>query len=151
MIVRTLITVLLLSLIVSASPRGVTVRCVGILQYKPDGTKQSAVFYSDGALDSAYISEKKTYYSDGYVLMEKPDHDRMFSLAAKIYESAKSLEMKAFNYDELLECAQERGKVILFIETGGGKAKQFVRDYDKEFGSTELKQLDSFLQELLEK
>jgi len=156
MIVKTLIIFSLLVLIPGAGQSKLMMRCIGMLRVRPDGTKQSVVLYSDGTLDSAYISEKDIHYTDGHLIMEKPDREKVFELAGKIYASANSSDTEGFNYDELLKSLHERGKVILFIEAEDGKAKdgkakQFMRDYDKGFNSAGMKQLDRFLQELFEK
>jgi len=151
MIVRTLIIASLLGLIPGTSQSKLMIQCIGMLRFRPDGTQQSVVFYSDGALSSAYTSEKEARVLDGHLIMEKSDREKVFDLAGKIYASANSSDAEGFNYGELLKSPNERSKVILIIWAEDGKAKQFVRDYDKEFDSAEMKQLDHFLQELFEK
>jgi len=151
MLGKSLLLIPLLLIISGPVPSKPVVHCFGLLLFKPDGTKQSAVLYSDGTLDSAYISEKDTHYSDGYLIGEKGFQDKFFTLASKIYESSNSSETAPVNYDALILSNDHKNKVILYIETTDKKARQFERDFDKTFDSSDLNKLDAWLQTLLEK
>ncbi len=151
MIGKSLILIPLLVLLIGTPPNKLVVLSFGILQFRPDGTKQSAVIYSDGTLDQAYISEKNTHYSDGYLVTDKADRERIFTLAAKIYRSSDSPETPSINYDQLILSPYAKNKVIIFIETADKKARRFERGFDDKFDSRDLKQLDVWLQTLLEK
>src|ERR1043166_3832513 len=89
------------------------IRCVGILQFKPDGTKQSAVLYSDGTLDKAFIAGTDTRYSDGALIMDKREREKMFQLALTVYNSSAVGESKRINYDQMLLSASAKNRVIL--------------------------------------
>lgn len=151
MLGKPLILIPLLVLIIGVAPSKPVVHCFGLLLFKPDGTKQSAVLYSDGTLDSAYLSEKDTHYRDGTLITEKASRDKYFALASKIYESSSAAETAPVNYDTLILSNDHKNKVILYIETTDNKARQFERDFDKKFDSSDLKALDAWLQTLLEK
>ena len=151
MIGKSLILLALLVPLIGAVPSSPVVRSFGILQFRPDGTKQSAVVYSDGTLDQAYISEKNTHYSDSHLVSDKADREKLFILATKIYASSNHTETPSINYDQLILSPDAKNKVIIFIETADKKTRRFERGFDEKFDSRDLKQLDSWLQTLLEK
>lgn len=150
MFVRTLILISFL-LATAGIPSATGIRCFGILQFRPDGTRQSAVLYSDGTLDKAFISEKDTHYSDGHLILETPEREKILQLALQVYNSSKASESASINYDQLILSRDQKDKVIVFIETSDAKTKRFERHFDKAFDSPELKELDAFLDRLLEK
>src|SRR2546421_4692603 len=115
MLARLLIISLLLSTAGFSAATGI--RCIGILQFKPDGTKQSAVLYSDGTLDKAFISATDTRYSDGALIMDKRERETMFELALTVYNSSAVAESKRINYDQTLLSASDKNRVIVFIES----------------------------------
>jgi hypothetical protein len=127
------------------------ITCFGVVQFRPDGVKQSAVYYSNGNLDRVFISSSDTHYSDGALIGPKEERDRIFELASSIYDRSTATESAAFNYDQNIDSDKRKNLVIVFIQTDHDKTKRFERAYDKEFDSPDLKKLDAFLQSLLDK
>ena len=137
---------LLPALAVSSSSR---IGCVGIVEFRPDGVKQTVSYYPNGNWNKAFTSKSDTHFSDGALIGPEQERAAIFELASRIYDSSTIKESAALTSEEVL-ADKRKNVVIVFIQTDD-HTKHFERAYDKEFDSPDLKKLDAFLKSLLEK